>query len=170
MATIGISGRARPKPLHADNYERLLAYASVLLFGAAAAAIARGRAEWSAVPPLIWFHLATILTATGLTPVILLGRRGVNRHRVLGRVWVTAMLGTALLSLGIRVINPGHWSLIHVLSAFVLVTAPLIWWTAKTHRVETHRRMVRGMVTGALIIAGFFTFPFGRLLGHWLLG
>jgi hypothetical protein len=24
------------------------------------------------------------------------------------------------------------------------------------------------MVLGALLIAGFFTFPFNRLLGHWL--
>jgi uncharacterized membrane protein len=30
--------------------------------------------------------------------------------------------------------------------------------------------MVRGMVTGALLVAGFFTFPFGRMLGAWLFG
>jgi hypothetical protein len=24
------------------------------------------------------------------------------------------------------------------------------------------------LATGALLIAGFFTFPFDRLLGHWL--
>jgi uncharacterized membrane protein len=43
-------------------------------------------------------------------------------------------------------------------------------WAARTHRYAAHRRAVRGMVTGALLIAGFFTFPFGRLLGHWLFG
>ena len=31
-----------------------------------------------------------------------------------------------------------------------------------------HRRSVHGMVIGALLIAGFFTFPFNRLLGAWL--
>ena len=31
-----------------------------------------------------------------------------------------------------------------------------------------HRGSVRGMVTGALLVAGFFTFPFDRMLGHWL--
>ena len=36
---------------------------------------------------------------------------------------------------------------------------------ARTHKVALHRSSVRGMVTGALLIAGFFTFPFGRLLG-----
>ena len=25
-------------------------------------------------------------------------------------------------------------------------------------------------ITGALLVAGFFTFPFDRLLGHWLFG
>ena len=44
----------------------------------------------------------------------------------------------------------------------------MIWWSARNHRLDRHRAMVRGMVTGALVIAGFFTFPFGRLLGHWL--
>jgi hypothetical protein len=29
---------------------------------------------------------------------------------------------------------------------------------------------VRGLVTGALLIAGFFTLPPFRLLGGWLLG
>jgi len=29
---------------------------------------------------------------------------------------------------------------------------------------------VRGLIIGALLIAGFFTFPFHRLLGHWLFG
>jgi uncharacterized membrane protein len=33
-----------------------------------------------------------------------------------------------------------------------------------------HRRGIRAMVLGALLIAGFFTFPFDRLLGRWLFG
>jgi uncharacterized membrane protein len=170
VATVSLGDSKRPKPISADGYERVLAYASLVLLAAALTAIVRGRAEWATIPPLIWLHLATILTATGLTPVILLRRRGDRRHRLLGRIWVGAMLATASLSLGIRVIHPGHWSVIHILSIFVIVQAPLIWWAARTKRLNTHRRMVRGMVTGALLIAGFFTFPFGRLLGHWLLG
>ena len=41
---------------------------------------------------------------------------------------------------------------------------------ARRHDIARHRKIVRGMVTGALLIAGFFTFPFHRLLGQWLLG
>ena len=170
MATAFLKLDARPKPIGADRYERVLAYAAAALFVTAVVAIVRGRAEWAQVPALIWLHLATILVATGLTPVILLRRRGDARHRLLGRVWVLAMLASAALTLGIRVIRPGHWSWIHLLSLYVLASAPTVWWSARTHRLDMHRGTVRGMVTGALVIAGFFTFPFGRMLGRWLFG
>jgi hypothetical protein len=39
---------------------------------------------------------------------------------------------------------------------------------ARSHNVPAHRRAVRGLVVGALLAAGFFTFAFDRLLGHWL--
>ena len=60
--------------------------------------------------------------------------------------------------------------MIHILSAWVLVQVPLIIWSARRHDVRRHRRAVRGMVIGALLVAGFFTFPFGRMLGQWLAG
>ena len=77
---------------------------------------------------------------------------------------------TALLSFNLRVINPGGFSFIHLLSAWTLIQVPIIVWTARTHNVVRHRRAVRGMVIGALLVAGFFTFPFGRLMGNWLFG
>ncbi|WP_174297586.1 hypothetical protein [Sphingomonas bacterium] len=77
--------RRRPPSIGADGYERVLAWLSLALFAVALVAIGRGRAEWRAVPTLIWLHLATVLFATGLTPAILLGRRGTGRHRMPGR-------------------------------------------------------------------------------------
>ena len=108
------------------------------------------------------------MVALALTPVMLLRRRGDARHRLLGRVCAGAMMLTAILSLFVRLSNHGQFSLIHLLSVYTLVQVPILVWTARTHRVARHRRAVRAMVTGALLIAGFFTFPFGRLLGHWL--
>ena len=78
------------------------------------------------------------------------------------------MFLTALISLFVQTSHPGHFSFVHIISLYVLVAAPIIWWTAKTHRVPSHRRHVRGMVTGALLVAGFFTLPFGRMLGQFL--
>jgi uncharacterized membrane protein len=145
------------KSLNTDRYERALATVAVILLSLVIAALARG-------------HLATILIALILTPVILLGRRGTSLHRLLGWIWASSMVLTALLSLFVRTINPGHFSLIHLLSVFTLLQVPLIVVSARSHNVPRHRRSVRAMVTGALLIAGFFTFPFNRLLGHWLFG
>ncbi len=133
-------------------------------------AVLRGMADWAGISGLIWVHLLTIAIALGLTPLILWNRRGDRRHRQLGYVWVSAMALTALVSLGIRLINQGGFSLIHILSVWTLIQVPLIVWSARVHNHRRHRSAVRGMALGALLIAGFFTFPFDRLLGHWLFG
>ncbi len=172
-----MASRNMPAPTRLLS-NQLLAAASLILFGAALTAILRGQSQWAIVPPLIWLHLATILTATALTPVMLLRRKGNTAHRQLGYVWVTAMALTALTSLLFKSGGPpgnlgafsGDWSYIHILSVWVFVQLPLIVLRARQHRVTGHERAVRGMVIGALLIAGFFTFPFDRLLGNWLLG
>ncbi len=162
---------ARPAGVLApDTYERMLAAGAALMLAAVLLAMARGQAEWHKVPPIIWAHLATIVIALGLTPVMLLRRRGDARHRLLGWIWSGSMTLTAALSLGIKLINHGGFSVIHVLSIWTLIQVPVIVLTARSHNLKRHRRAVRGMVTGAPLIAGFFTFPFGRLLGTWLLG
>ncbi|PZN92330.1 MAG: hypothetical protein DCF31_16665 [Alphaproteobacteria bacterium] len=157
---------------------RLLAVAGIVLLLAALVAIARGRADWGQVPPLIWGHLATILVATALTPVMLWRRKGTMSHRRLGYAWVAAMTATAVTSLffdaggrpGNLGVFTGDFSFIHVLSFWTLVQVPLIVRRAQRHQVAAHESAVRGMVFGALLIAGFFTFPFDRMLGRWLFG
>ena len=155
----------------------LLALASMVLALAAAIALARGQPHWSRVPLLVWVHLAPIRVATSLTPVMLLRRKGDRRHRRIGTVWVAAMLLTAVTSLFFNSGRPGGWgvfsgnfSFIHILSVFVLVQVPLIVRRARAHDHVGHEAAVRGMVIGGLLIAGFFTFPFNRMLGTWLLG
>lgn len=161
---------ARGSPLRPERIDHVLSVGAVLLFAFAVAAIVRGHDQWTMVPPLIWLHLSTILVATALTPVMLLRARGNHRHRVTGKLWIVAMLATAISSLFIHVSGAGRFSVIHILSVWTLVQVPLIWWTARRHNVVRHRRAVHGMVIGALLVAGFFTFPFDRLLGTWLFG
>lgn len=171
MATaIGRHGGPRRGLLTVGTSDRVLAAGALLLLAAVLVALARGHAEWGRVPPLVWAHLLTIMVALALTPAMLLRPRGDRLHRRLGTIWVAAMIATAITSLFVHASGPGRFSLIHVLSIWTLVQVPLIWWTARTHQVMRHRRAVRGMVIGALLIAGFFTFPFQRLLGHWLFG
>ena len=159
---------AGQKTLAPDAYERILAFAAIALLATIMIAIVKGCAQWDRLPSMVWGHLLTVLTALALTPVMLLRRRGDSVHRALGKLWVAAMFLTAVLSFFVRSSNHGNFSFIHIISAYVVITAPLLWLSARKHRIAAHRRHVRGMVTGALLIAGFFTFPFGRLLGRWL--
>lgn len=152
-----------------DRLERMLGLLSLVMLAVILVAVMRGRAEWAQIPGIVWLHLATMLTALALTPMLLWRRRGDGRHRVLGYVWSGAMMATAIDSLFIRGRN-GAFSVIHLLSAFVIVMVPVLVLSARSHRVARHRRTVRGLVIGALLVAGIFTFPFGRLLGRWLFG
>lgn len=155
-------------PIAVSAMDKFLAVAAALLLAATLIAVARGRADWAAIPVAVWPHLGTIILALALTPVMLLRRRGDRLHRRLGWLWVTSMMATALLSFNLRLINDGAFSLVHILSAWTIIQVPLIVWHARAHRAARHRSAVHGMVIGALLIAGFFTFPFDRLLGHWL--
>ena len=157
------------KPITSDAYERALAYAASALFVVAVIAVARGHDQWGRVPVIIWLHLGTIAVALGLTPVLLLRRRGDSRHRVLGWVWASAMFTTAVITLFVRVINPGHLSPIHLLSLLTIVAVPRLVLQARGHRIAQHRRGVRTAVTFALLLAGILTLPFGRMLGVWLM-
>lgn len=145
-----------------------MALAALVLLACVVTALIKGSASFSRVPLFVWLHLATIVTAVALTPVMLLRKRGDRMHRQIGTLWVVAMFLTALLSFGIRTNPTGAFSFIHILSVWTIIQVPIIWWSARTHKVVRHRRAVRGMVFGALLIAGFFTFPFDRMLGRWL--
>jgi len=151
-----------------DRFEQLLALGAVGMFVAVVIALVRGYRHWHAVPNLVWLHLLTIMIALVLTPVMLMRPRGTRQHRQIGWVWMLAMFFSAAESLFVRVTQPGHFSPIHLLSILVMVAVPRAIWAAKTHRTAAHRATIRGIVLGSLLIAGFFTFPFGRLLGTWL--
>ena len=170
MATAIAGPGARKRAFAPDLYEKLLAGGAAILLAAVVAAIVRGRPYWGHIQPIIWVHLLTIMVALALTPTMLLRPRGDPLHRSLGTLWVAAMLATAIASFWVRLSHHGGFSPIHLLSVWTLVQVPIIYWSARTHRVARHRRAVRAMVTGALLIAGFFTFPFQRMLGQWLFG
>lgn len=167
MATLAPTPSRSRATFAPDTLERVLAIGAILLTLAVLAALVRGYGQWSRVPAVVWVHLATILIALALTPTMLLRPRGDRLHRRLGRVWAAAMIGTAGVSLLIHGAD-SSFSIIHILSVWTLIQVPIIWSSARSHNVVRHRRAVRGMVLGALLIAGFFTFPFDRLLGHWL--
>jgi uncharacterized membrane protein len=162
---------ARPpayKPIAPDRTERVLGMLTILLLAVVFTALARGASHWHQLPWTLWLHLLTMIATLALTPAILWMPRGTPRHRQFGYAWVAALGTTAIDSFALRLSNHGGFSLIHLLSVVTLVLLPLLVITARRHDHERHRRIVRGLVVGALLTAGLFTLPFGRMLGGWL--
>ena len=154
--------------LKPDAYEKFLAAAAAVLFVLVSIALLRSRDAWEELRPLIWLHLASVMLPLAITPVQLLRRRGDGVHRMLGWIWALSLFGTALISFGIRDVNDGDFSFIHIFSIITILTVPMLVFAARHHRIARHRRAVRGLVTGALLAAGYFTLIPSRILGGWL--
>lgn len=154
--------------------------AMVLVAGgglSAMAAVALGRAALGLAPAApavrevaVALHLATVLPALPLGLYLLLARKGAPRHRLLGKVWVMLMLVAALSALGIRHLNHGQFSAIHL---FVPLTVIGLWRavaSARSGRIATHRTTMIALYLGGLIGAGAFAFAPARIMGLWLFG
>lgn len=121
-------------------------------------------------PVTIQIHVAGALTALLIGTVLLLGVKGNTLHRTLGWTWVIAMATTAVSSLFIRQINPGGFSLIHLLSGWTIIALPMAVYAARKHKVVQHRRAMTGMFVGGLLVAGGLTFLPGRLMWRMFFG
>jgi len=121
---------------------------------------ALGRNGWLAL------HIASVVPAVPLGAWVLARRKGDALHRLLGRLWAVLMLVAALSSFGL---THGRISWIHLLSILVLVTVPRGVLLAMRGHIAAHRRSMTLAYWG-LVIAGFFTFLPGRLMGLWLYG
>lgn len=118
---------------------------------------AMSRDAWLAV------HLCSVIPALPLGAVVLLGRKGDARHRLLGRIWAVLMLVAALSSFGLKGLT-GSFSPIHLLSILVLVSVPRGVVQAVRGNIVAHRRTMTFVYLG-LVGAGAFTMLPGRLLG-----
>jgi uncharacterized membrane protein len=116
-------------------------------------------------------HAFAAMAAFVLGVVQLAAPKGTLPHRTLGWIWVGLMAAVAISSFWIHQIRlVGPWSPIHLLSIFTLVMLPLGVWRAHRHDVNAHRRTMIGIFTGALVIAGLFTFVPGRIMHTVLFG
>jgi uncharacterized membrane protein len=114
--------------------------------------------------PQIQIHLAAALLAFGLGTVQMLAPKGTLPHRLMGWTWAILMMVVAIASIFIKVIYPGHFSYIHILTAWVLIATPLGVWAARRGNITAHARFMSGLYDFSLIVAGAFTFAPGRLL------
>ena len=115
--------------------------------------------------PAIPVHAFAALAAFVLGVIQFAAPKGTLPHRTIGWLWVILMLAVAVSSFWIHQIKLwGPWSPIHLLSIFTLVMVPLGVWAAHRHRVTDHRRIMIGIFSGALVVAGLFTLLPGRII------
>src|SRR4051794_18722001 len=108
--------------------------------------------------------------AAGATLAVLLGaynlwlsRKGDLLHRRVGRVWFVIMYWVAFSSFGIKRLHPGHFSWIHGLSAWTIVSLTVALWAAFTHRIDLHKSFAAGSYFG-LLGAGIAALAFPQRL------
>ena len=115
-------------------------------------------------PVVLRLHIGAALTALAIGIVIMARPKGVGLHKTLGWSWVIAMATTAVSSLFLRGLNGDGFSLIHLLSGWVIVALPVGVWAIRSRKVNMHRRMMTGLFVGGLLVAGGLTFIPGRLM------
>jgi len=115
--------------------------------------------------PAIQIHAFSAMAAFALGAVQLAAPKGTLPHRAIGWIWVALMVVVSATAFWIHELRLwGPWSPIHLLAIFTLAMLPLAVLHARRHRVVSHRNAMIGIFTGALAIAGLFTFVPGRIM------
>jgi uncharacterized membrane protein len=122
-----------------------------------------GAAMTHPVALIVYLHLLAAVAAFLLGAWQLSRPKGTPSHRAAGWIWAGLMMSVAVSSLWIPSFLQFSW--IHLFTLLVLVMLPLGIWRARRGNVEGHRRAMRGLYAGGLVIAGIFTLVPGRLLG-----
>ena len=117
--------------------------------------------------PTILVHAASATAALGLGMVLLARRKGTPSHRALGWSWVLLMTLVATTSF---FIYREHWSWIHALSVWSLISIVYGTRMARNGQVKAHRYTMIALFAGALVITGLFTLLPSRLLGRAVWG
>lgn len=119
----------------------------------------------------VWIHLVAALWGLVFGAVQLMSPKGSKQHRWVGWSWVLAMVITAVssfwLSGSLALLGP--FSVIHLLSVWILVCLVISMLAVRRRRLNTHRDFLVGAYLG-LVGAGLGTLAPGRLISGWLFG
>jgi uncharacterized membrane protein len=100
---------------------------------------------------LIALHAAGATLAVALGGYQLLRRpKGDLLHRRIGRLWIADMYWVTVSSFGIRRLDPGHFTWIHALSLWTILSLTLAVLAARRRNRRAHRRWAVGSYLGLL--------------------
>jgi len=121
---------------------------------------------------VVQLHLAAALPAVLLGPIVLFRRARDRLHKVLGYVWIAAIVALSLTGLLI----PGDFALIGRAGPIHLLSLLAIWGVGeglvriRRGDVAGHLAAMRSVWFGAVGLAGLFTLLPGRTLNRALFG
>ena len=111
-------------------------------------------------------HLAAVVPAVVIGIAQLASKKGTPRHKLLGWIWVLAMVAVALSSFWIMELRKGAgFSLIHLLSVWVLICLASAIWFIRRGNVRAHKGFMVGVMLG-LTGAGIGALMPGRFLAQ----
>ena len=118
----------------------------------------------------IYIHALFALIAVPVGLYILLTKKGTQKHKLTGRIWTLFLLIVSFTALFIQAINPGEYSLIHLLIPWTIGSLIYSIWSIRKFQKtklqkykKAHMYSMIGVYVGALLVAGVFTLMPGRL-------
>jgi uncharacterized membrane protein len=126
---------------------------------------------------ILSLHAFPGLLALILGSIVLLSKKGTKTHKRRGYIWLGLMLLLSLTAVFIQEINPGSYSLIHLLIPWTIFSIIFGIYAIKKFKVtknkvwrNLHQWTMIGLFFGALVIAGAFTLMPGRMLNEIMFG
>ena len=114
-------------------------------------------------------HLAAVVPAVVIGIAQLSAKKGTRPHKVLGWIWVLPMAVAAVSSFWVtNLAKGGGFSVIHLLSAWVLAMLVCAIWSIRRGKVLAHKGFMVGTVLG-LFGAGIGALMPGRFLAQLFL-
>ncbi|QWX85717.1 DUF2306 domain-containing protein [Cellulophaga sp. HaHaR_3_176] len=113
-------------------------------------------------------HLITVTPCLFIGAYLLLFSKGTPKHRLIGKIYLSLMFFTAIVSLfipahvGSQFLN--HFGWIHLFSLLTIYSVPTSILAIKKGNIRVHKFKMVSLYFGALIIAGGFTLAPGRYL------
>ena len=110
--------------------------------------------------PIVLIHLCIILPCVVFGTYLIFAKKGTQFHKTIGKVYMTLMGITGILTLfipaqvGQRIFN--HFGLLHLLSILTIYTVPKAWFAIKRGDIKTHKNSMIRLYIGGIIIAGSF--------------
>lgn len=122
----------------------------------------------------MYTHLITVVPCIFLGAYLLFFRKGNALHKMLGKIYMSLMMFTAIVSLFLpALVGPQflqHFGWIHLFSLLTLYSIPTALIAVKKGQIKKHKIKMVLLYIGAIMIAGGFTLVPGRHLHEVFFG